>query len=346
MKKKLLGTSGLEITEIGLGTMTWGRQNTEEEGHAQIEYALDQGINFIDTAEMYAVPPTAETYGTTETIIGNWIKKTGRRSDFILASKMSGPGRREWVRDGRPVSPETIREAVEASLQRLQTDFIDLYQFHWPRRAHYNFSGGFEFDPSDGDRQSELDFIAMMIETFGQIIKEGKIGHVGVSNETAWGVSNWVRIAEETGGPRIASIQNEYSLTRRDFDLDLWETCHFENVGLLGYSPLAAGALSGKYMDGVIPPGSRGSLPGGMWRLQEYSEPAFRAYVNLARDHGIDPSQMAIAFALSRPFMSSVLIGATSLDQLKADIAAANVKLDDEVMTGIAKIHRLMPRPL
>lgn len=345
MKKKLLGTSGLEITEIGLGTMTWGRQNSEQDGHDQIEYALDQGINFIDTAEMYAVPPTPETYGKTETIIGNWFKKTGRRNDWILASKMAGPGRREWVRDGRPVTPQTINEAVDASLRRLQTDYIDLYQIHWPARPHYNFDNGFKFDPAGQNRQEVVDFIAMMIATLGEIIKQGKIGHIGVSNETAWGVTTWLNQAEKIGGPRIASIQNEYSLARRDFDLDLSETVQFENVGLLGYSALAGGALSGKYLDGAMPQGSRGSL-GGMWRLTDYSEPAFRAYVELAKKHDLEPTQMALAFAKSRPFMTSVLLGATTMPQLKSDIAANDIVLSQEILQEIHQIWRRFPRPL
>lgn len=343
MKKKLLGTSGLNVSEIGMGTMTWGRQNTEQEGHAQIEYALDQGINFFDTAEMYAVPPSPETYGKTETIIGNWFKNSGRRDEVIIASKIVGGGF-PWIRDGAHASANSIQVALEGSLKRLHTDHIDLYQVHWPARPQYNFENGFTFDPSEQDRQQVVDHISEMLDVFAQIIKQGKVGHIGVSNETAWGTMTWLDLAAKSGGPRIASIQNEYSLTRREFDLDLAETCLFENVGLIGYSPLASGSLSGKYLEGAMPAGSRGSIVDN-WRQTARSEPAFRAYVDLAQKHGLDPSQMAIAFANSRPFMTSVLIGATTMEQLKVNIAASDIVLDEAVLKGIQDIWRQYPRP-
>lgn len=346
MKKNRLGPTGLEITELGLGTMTWGRQNSEADAHAQIDYALEAGLNFMDTAEMYAVPPTAETYGKTETYIGSWFKKTGNRDKWILASKIAGGGRRDWIRGGRPSDASSIREAVEDSLKRLQTDFIDLYQVHWPSRQHYNFDNGFKFDPAGQDHAKIVDHLSEMLETFQEVIKEGKIGHIGVSNETAWGLMTYLRLSKENDWPRIVSVQNEYSLVRRQFDLDMSEVCLFEDIALLGYSPLAGGALSGKYIDGAVPEGSRGSIPGGMWRLNPYAEPVYRAYVNLAKDHGLDPCQMALAFARSRPFMTSVLLGATSVEQLKSDIDSANLVLAPEVVEGLQEIHRRFPRPI
>lgn len=346
MKKNRLGLTGLEITELGLGTMTWGNQNTETDAHAQIDYALDAGLNFMDTAEMYAVPPSAETYGKTETYIGTWFKKTGKRDQWILASKIAGGGRREWIRGGRPSDASSIREAVEGSLTRLQTDFIDLYQVHWPSRKHYNFENGWRYDPSGQSRSEIIDHLSGMLETFDAMIKEGKIGHIGVSNETAWGLMTYLDLAKQNNWPRIASVQNEYSLLRRQFDLDLSEICMFEDIAMLGYSPLGAGAISGKYLDGGNPAGTRGDITGGLWRVTNYSEPAIRAYVNLARDHGLDPCQMAIAFAKSRPFMTSVLLGATSMEQLKSDIDAVNLVLDPAVVDGLEEINRRFPRPI
>lgn len=346
MKKNRLGQSELEITEIGLGTMTWGKQNTQEDASAQIEYAFDQGINFIDTAEMYAVPPSAETYGKTETYIGNWFKKTGRRNDWILASKIAGGGRREWIRGGRPSDGAAIREAVEGSLKRLQTEYIDLYQVHWPSRKHYHFDNGFTYRADGQDTQAIVDHLSEMLETFQAMIKEGKIGHIGLSNDTAWGIMKHLDLAKANDWPRIISVQNEYSLLRRHLDLDVAEVLLFENVGLLGYSPLAAGALSGKYLGGVIPKGTRGDVAGGLWRVTKYSEPAIQAYVDLAKKHGIDPCQMAIAYALAQPVMTSVLLGATSMEQLKSDIEARDLTLSQDVLDGIEEINHRFPRPI
>ena len=342
MLQRTLGRTGISVSQLCLGTMTWGEQNTQAEGHAQMNYALDQGINFIDTAELYSTPGRAETQGSTETIIGNWFEQNGRRDDWVLATKIAGPGN-DWIRDGKPITGAEITTALEASLKRLKTDHVDLYQLHWPNRAHYNFSKAWDFDPSGQDRAAIRDNFHDVLETLDTHMKAGKIRAVGVSNETSWGVSEFVRLAEAHGLPRMATIQNEYNLLRRHFDLDLAETCLLEDVGLLAYSPLAAGLLSGKYNDGAMPAGSRGEL-GTMWRLNPQSEIATKAYMTLAAEHGLDPCQMALAFCLTRPFMASVIIGATSMDQLKSDIGAADITLSKEVLKGIDELHRLYPR--
>jgi len=345
MKKNKLGRTGIEVTEICLGTMTWGHQNTEADAHAQIDYALEQGINFMDTAEMYAVPPSAETFGKTETYIGSWFKKTGQRDKWILASKISG-GHRPWVRNGDRPTISSMREAVEGSLKRLQTDHIDLYQIHWPWRGHYHFEGYWDYDPSTQDRETATAQLLEILEGADALIKEGKIRHLGLSNETAWGIMKYLGLSETHGLPRVASVQNEYSLLRRLFDHDLAEIAHHEDVGLLAYSPLGAGVISGKYLGGALPEGTRGAITGGIYRHNEFSEPAIRCYINLARDHGLDICQMALAFALSRPFLTSLIIGATSMDQLKSDIGAADIVLNEEALRGIAALNRRFPRTI
>lgn len=343
MKLKPLGRTDLRVTEICLGTMTWGSQNTEAEGHAQIDMALDAGINFMDTAEIYAVPRSPETSGRTEEIIGNWFKKTGKRDQWILASKVAG-GPVDFIRNGTRTSGKTLREAFEASLRRLQTDYIDLYQIHWAGRGSYNFDGSWTYQPHKQDTADALANIEDMLETLGALVKEGKLGHVGVSNETTWGMAQWLRIAEARGLPRIVSVQNEYNLLRRHFDLDLAELSHHEDVGLLAYSPLAGGLITGKYFDGQMPKGSRGDYQKSFWRLNEQSEAAGKQYLALAERHGLDVSQMAIAFALTRPFMTSVIIGATSTAQLANAIAAHKVALSPELIAEIDAIHRRYPR--
>lgn len=343
MKLKPLGRTDLRVTEICLGTMTWGSQNTEAEGHAQIAMALDAGINFMDTAEIYAVPRSPETSGRTEEIIGNWFKKTGKRDQWILASKVAG-GPVDFIRNGTRTSGKTLREAFEASLRRLQTDYIDLYQIHWAGRGSYNFDGSWTYQPHKQDTADALANIEDMLETLGALVKEGKLGHVGVSNETTWGMAQWLRIAEARGLPRIVSVQNEYNLLRRHFDLDLAELSHHEDVGLLAYSPLAGGLITGKYFDGQMPTGSRGDYQKSFWRLNEQSEAAGKQYLALAERHGLDVSQMAIAFALTRPFMTSVIIGATSSAQLANAIAAHKVTLSPELIAEIDAIHRRYPR--
>jgi len=345
MKTRKLGRTGVDVTEICLGTMTWGRQNTEADGHEQMDYAVAQGINFFDTAEMYAVPPDATTYGKTEEIIGTWFRKSGRRQDIILASKVAGGGR-PWIRGGRGIDGPSVREAVEGSLRRLQTDYIDLYQIHWPRRGHYHWEGSWTYNPYTQDKDEVLPNILEVLQEMGKLVKEGKIRWFGLSNETAWGTMQYLKLSAELGLPRVQSIQNEYNFLRRYYDLDLAELAHHEDVGLLAYSPLAAGALSGKYLDGKLPPGSRGAISGGNYRSNEITEPAIRAYMALADKHGLDVNQMAIAFCLTKPFMTSVIIGATTMDQLRTDIAAADVTLSPEVLDGIQQIFMRYARTL
>lgn len=345
MKMNTLGRTGIAVSEICLGTMTWGKQNTEAEGHAQMDYAVEHGINFFDTAEMYAVPPDASTYGKTEEIIGTWFNRTGKRNDIVLASKIAGGGR-PWVRDGRGIDGPSVREAVEGSLRRLQTDRIDLYQIHWPRRGHYHFEGSWDYNPYLQDKQSVVPNMLEVLQVMGELVNEGKILHFGLSNESAWGTMQYLKLSMELGLPRVQTIQNEYNFLRRYYDTDLAELAFHEDVGLLAYSPLASGALSGKYLGGVLPPGTRGAVAGSAYRNNQYTEPAIRAYMALADKHGLDVCQMAIAFCLTKPFMTSVIIGATTMDQLKVNIAAADIELSDAVLNEIQQIFMLYPRTL
>lgn len=347
MNFKTLGRTDIQVSQICLGTMTWGTQNTQAEAFEQMDHALAEGVNFFDTAELYPTTPvSAETFTDTEKIIGNWFEKTGNRDKVVLATKVSGAGR-NYIREGRPISAAVVREAVDASLERLKTDYIDLYQIHWPNRGHYHFRQAWTYDPSDQDRQAVIDGMLEKLEALGDCVKAGKIRAIGLSNETTWGTQKFLSLAEAHGLPRVATVQNEYNLLYRPHDLDFAELSHHEQVGLLSYSPLAAGILSGKYLDGQKPAGSRGTINSDLGgRLQPRQEPATRAYVELARKHGLDPSQMAIAFCLARPFMASVIIGATSMAQLKTAIGAADLTLSDEVMTGIAEIHRTYPMPV
>ncbi|WP_424930975.1 aldo/keto reductase [Amaricoccus macauensis] len=348
MKKHKLGRSDLEVSQFCLGTMTWGSQNTTEEAHAQIDCALDHGINFLDTAELYPTTPgSAETAGNTERIIGEWIARSGRRQDIIVATKIVGPGN-STVRPPKsePIGPETIRRAVDESLARLRTDTIDLYQLHWPNRGSYHFRQHWTYDPTGQAKTQRAEFLAIL-ETLASLRAEGKIRHVGLSNESAWGTALWLELAEAHDLPRMISIQNEYSLMCRLFDLDLAELSHHEDVGLMAYTPLAGGLLTGKYAGGAIPEGSRRSFnPQLGGRVNERSLAAAESYVALARDHGLEPAQMALAFNASRPFMGAVIIGATSLDQLATNIGAAEITLSDEVREGIAAIHRAQPMPM
>lgn len=345
MKMKTLGRTDISVSEICLGTMTWGKQNTEAEGHAQMDYAVEQGINFFDTAEMYAVPPDASTYGKTEEIIGTWFKKTGKRNDIVLASKVAGGGR-PWVRGGRGIDGPSVREAVEGSLKRLQTDRIDLYQIHWPRRGHYHFEGSWDYNPYLQDKESVLPNMLEVLQVMGELVREGKILNFGLSNESAWGTMQYLKLSMELGLPRVQTIQNEYNFLRRYYDMDLAELAFHEDVGLLAYSPLAAGAISGKYLGGVLPQGTRGAVAGSAYRNNQYTEPAIRAYIELAEKHGLDVCQMAIAFCLTKPFMTSVIIGATTMEQLKVNIAAANVELPEAVMNEIQQIFMRYARTL
>ncbi|ASG21671.1 aldo/keto reductase [Nitrospirillum viridazoti] len=343
MEHRRLGRTDITVSAICLGTMTWGRQNTEAEGHAQMDYAFDRGVTFFDTAEMYAVPPTADTYGKTEEIIGTWLQATGRRTQVFLASKVSGPGPMPWVRGGQHrLDRANIHAAVDASLRRLRTDYIDLYQVHWPQRPLALFGRGApEGLYSDGGVPIEETLAAM-----GELVTAGKVRHIGVSNETAWGVMAYLRAAERQGLPRIASIQNVYNLLSRVFDTDLAEVAVREQVGLLGYSPLAGGTLSGKYLNGAMPAGSRRAID---TRGSRYGgplvDPIVARYLDIARRHGLNPTQMAISFALRQPFMTAVIIGATSMANLESNIAAADVTLSDAVIDEIEAVHQSNPSP-
>jgi aryl-alcohol dehydrogenase-like predicted oxidoreductase len=311
-----------------------------------MDYAVERGINFFDTAEMYAVPPSAETYGKTEEIIGTWFKKTGKRQDIVLASKVAGGGR-PWVRGGRGIDGPSVREAVEGSLKRLQTDVIDLYQIHWPRRGHYHFEGSWDYNPYATQKRDEvMPNILEVLSEMGKLVREGKIRYFGLSNESAWGTMQYLRLSTELGLPRVQTIQNEYNFLRRYYDMDLAELAFHEDVGLLAYSPLAAGAISGKYLGGVLPAGTRGAVAGSAYRNNQYTEPAIRAYIALAEKQGLDVCQMAIAFCLTKPFMTSVIIGATTMEQLKVNIAAADLQLSDAILNEIQQIFMLYPRTL
>ena len=347
MEIRPLGRSELRVTRFCLGTMTWGSQNSAEEAHAQIDMALDHGVNLLDTAEMYPTNPlSAATSGDTERIIGQWIERTGRRGDVLLATKITGAGNHTVGRDGAPIDPATLRAALEGSLRRLKTDHVDLYQLHWPNRGSYHFRKNWTYDPS-AQPLGETARLHAILDTLAAFVAEGKVRAIGLSNDTAWGAAKFLELSEAHGLPRIASIQNEYSLLQRLFDLDLAELCHHEDVGLLAYTPLAAGLLTGKYEGGVTPPGSRASInPTLNERRTEHSAPAITAYLGLARAHGLDPAQMALAFVAERPFTASVILGATSLDQLATNLGAAEVTLTDEVRAGIAAIHRRHPIPM
>ena len=344
MQKNTLGHTGIEVTDFCLGSMTWGTQNTSDEGHAQIERALDAGINFIDTAEMYPVNPVkAETIGRTEEIIGEWIAKTGRR-DFVLATKHSGAG--APVRDGAGISSDTIRSTLEASLKRMNTDYVDLYQFHWPNRGSYMFRKNWDYDPSSQNRAETMAHMEDCMGALQDEVTRGTIRAFGLSNETAWGLTQWVNAAERTGGPRPVSVQNEYSLLNRIADSDVAETCHNEEIGMLSYSPLGAGLLTGKYQSGAIPEGSRMAINGDLGgRKTDRAFAAVEDYLQIAQKHGLDPVPMSMAFARQRPFMASVIFGATSLDQLDVILGAIDLHLDDEVMADLDAAHKAHPMP-
>ncbi len=347
MKMLPLGRTDTRVSEICLGSMTWGTQNTFAEAAEQIDCALDHGVNFIDTAEMYPTTPlTAETLGDTETIIGQWVAQSGKRDQVLLATKVTGKGK-EWMYGGKDITPEKIRVSVERSLKRLQTDRIDLYQLHWPNRGSYAFRQNWTYDPTAQQTDQVLDNMHDVLRELDAQVKAGRILHVGLSNESAWGTAQYLRIAERENLPRVVSIQNEYNLMNRLFDLDMAELSHHENVGLLTYSPLAAGMLSGKYSDGTIPEGSRRSMNEALGgRYGERSAKVCNRYVTLAREHGLDPSQMALAFCMSRPFMTSTIIGATTMDQLRNNLAATSLELNEEVKEGIHAIYLDHPVPM
>jgi len=326
--------------------MTWGTQNTEAEGHAQIDMALDRGVDFLDTAEMYPTNPVRpETVGDTEAIIGSWLAKTGRRGDVVIATKISGKNG-GFVREGRGIDPDTLREAVEASLRRLRTDHIDLYQFHWPNRGSYHFRQNWRYDPSTQDAAGELETLEAVAHVLKDLVAEGKIRAFGLSNDTAWGTMQWLRLSRETGCPRVATMQNEYSLLCRHYDTDMAELSVHEEITLFAYSPLAAGLLSGKYQGGAVPEGSRLSRsPGLGGRVTERVFPAVDAYHAVAAKHGLDPVQMALAFLRTRPMPTIPIVGATSLEQLERSLDSVEVSLGEDVLADIAETHKAHPMP-
>lgn len=337
--RKSLGRTDIHVSSICLGTMTFGEQNTEAQAHEQLDYALERGINFIDTAEMYPVMPRAQTQGRTEEFIGSWLKKSGRRSELILATKVAGPSRGiHWIRNGEnDLNARNIRLAIEASLIRLQTDYIDLYQLHWPSRNAPIF-GQKQFDPN---LERACVAIEETLEVLSALIKEGKIRSIGVSNETSWGVSEFIRHSETRGFARIATIQNAYNLLNRSFEQGLDETCFREDVGLLAYSPLAFGQLSAKYVDDVNAKGRLTLFPP-TWSPRYVRQSVLHAskrYALLAREHGITPTQLALAWCYSRWFVTSTIIGATSLTQLQENIDVWSISLSPDLMHEIDKIH-------
>ncbi|MEM0922917.1 MAG: aldo/keto reductase [Pseudomonadota bacterium] len=346
MTHRRLGQSDLMVSPLCLGSMTWGSQNSAAEGHAQIDRALEAGINFIDTAEMYPVNPIrAETQGRTEEILGTWFAQSGRREEVILATKVSGAGA-AGSRGGEPITGNAMRRAVDASLGRLRTDRIDLYQLHWPNRGSYHFRKYWRYDPAGESRASINANIRDVLETAASLIAEGKIRHLGLSNESAWGTAQFLRIADSDGLPRVVSIQNEYSLLCRIFDLDLAELCHHEGVSLLPFSPLAAGILSGKYQGDATPAGSRRSINANLGgRITPRLEPAVQAYLDIAERHGLDPCQMALAWTLTRPATASTIFGATSLTQLETLLPAADLTLSEEILVEIQAAHKAHPMP-
>lgn len=339
-----LGRTDLRVSAIGLGTMTWGLQNTREDGFAQMDYALERGINFFDTAEMYAIPPSADTYGSTETIIGAWFRARKNRERVILASKITGPGL-QWIRGGSDITRETLLQAVEGSLRRLQTDYIDLYQLHWPNRGSYHFGKTWAFSPKF-DVQKEIDNFVEVLETMQELTGQGKVRHFGLSNETAWGLSRWLQLADQHDLPRAVSIQNEYSLVCRHFEPDLSEIALNEDCGLLAWSPLCRGMISGKYLDGARPPGARLTIETRVeHRIHPQTDAAIRRYLEVADRHGLDVCQMAVAFVNSREFVTSTLIGATNMQQLQANIEAIDVRLSEDVINEIETVRREYPAP-
>ncbi|HEY8380804.1 MAG TPA: aldo/keto reductase [Microvirga sp.] len=345
MNYRPLGRTGLDVSLICLGTMTWGQQNTEAEGHAQMDYALDRGINFFDTAELYSIPPQAETQGSTERIIGTWFKSRGSRDKVILATKVVGRTDMTWFRadgsKGELTRPQ-IEEAVNGSLKRLQTDYIDLYQIHWPDRPMQWGSNPVIYKHQEGASNPIEDTLGI----FQDLVKAGKIRHVGLSNESAWGTMTFLKHAESGGLPRVQSVQNAYNLLNRTYETALAEVSLREQVSLLAYSPLGQGFLTGKYLNGARPAGARTTL---FERGQRYqtpgAEPAIAAYVELAREFGFDPAQMALAYVNSRPFVTSNIIGATSMDQLKTNVASLDVTISPELEKRIDAIHLVHTNP-
>jgi aryl-alcohol dehydrogenase-like predicted oxidoreductase len=344
MEKRPLGRTGMDVSVICLGTMTWGQQNTQSEGFEQMDYALDQGINFFDTAELYAIPPKAETQGTTETIIGNWFAERKNRDSVILATKVVGATSMTWFNgENTPSMPtrKRVMHAVEGSLKRLKTDYIDLYQLHWPGRPFSIFgTHPLVWEPTEGDETP----IEETLDAFDEVVKSGKVRAIGLSNESSWGTMKWLHHAETKGQARVASVQNAYNVVNRTYETNMAEVGMREDVGLLAYSPLAQGYLTGKYRNGAKPEGARRTLFGRMDRYEsEGANAAIEDYLALCDERGLDYSQTAIRFTTSKPFVASSIIGATTLDQLKHDIAAWEMPWDDELDDAVNALH--MKRP-
>ncbi len=345
MQTTKLGHTDIEVSRICLGTMTWGGQNTRDEAFEQMDYALERGVNFFDTAELYAVPPAPETQGKTEEFIGAWFAERNNRNQIVLASKITGPGF-PYIRGGAPISRAEMETALDQSLKRLQTDYIDLYQLHWPNRPNYHHGKHWDFTAIHTDPKAELDGILEILETFDGFIKAGKIRAAGLSNDSAWGVMKYLQLSDVKNLPRVASVQNEYSLICRLYENDLAEISALEDCGLLAWSPLGGGVLTGKYLDGARPEGSRWSLDDRkLFRDTKAVNAAVKAYMAVAVKHGLNICQMAIAFTLSRPFVTSSIIGATTMDQLKTNIGAHDVHLSEEVLADIEDVRKDYPVP-
>jgi len=342
MEYSKLGSSDLNVSKLCLGTMTFGEQNSEADAHAQLDMAVAHGVNFIDTAEMYPVAPRAETQGSTERYIGTWLKHQPR-DQLMIASKIAGPARGfAWIRNGPRINRAHLQEAIDGSLRRLQTDYLDLYQIHWPDRYVPMF-GGIAYDTQQ-ERASEP--IEQQLEALGELVKSGKVRYIGLSNETPWGVSEFTRLAKQHKLPCVVSIQNAYSLMNRTFEAGLAEVCHHENVGLLAYSPLAFGHLSGKYLADAKAQGRITLFPNFGQRYVKTNVPAAtREYVRIAQEIGVSPAQMALAFARTRWFTGSVILGATTLQQLKENLESAKIVLAADVLEQIETVHKRYPNP-
>ena len=349
MEFRSLGRTDIQVSSICLGTMTWGQQNTESDAHEQLDYALDHEVNFIDTAEMYSVPTKQETAGKTEEHIGTWIKARNNRDKVILATKVSGRSGITYMRENNEItklSRKDIHYAVEQSLKRLQTDYIDLYQVHWPDRPFGAFSGKLEYKHIENPDAIDIE---ETLSALGELVKAGKIRHIGLSNETPWGTMKYLQLSETKSLPRIVSIQNAYNLVNRAFEIGLSEIAHRESVGLLSYSPLGQGVLTGKYLNDQMPEGSRMALFGDGPLMLRYKKDktvqAIQKYVDIAKKFDIEPAQLAIRFCDIQPFMTSTIIGATTMDQLKTCIGSINVDLSKEVLEEIKKVHVEIPHP-
>lgn len=352
MRYSNLGSSGLRVSRVCLGTMTWGEQNNQADAHQQMDYAVGQGVNFFDTAELYAVPTSQKTQGQTEEIIGSWFQTTKKREHIVLGTKISGAGI-PWIREGGPITGASVHQAVDGSLKRLQTDYIDLYQLHWPNRPspHFSQTHAGDIDFTQENTREVLDNLEEIYDALCQVVKDGKVRFIGLSDDTAWGLMKYLEMADAKAGPRMVSIQNEFSLLRRQDDPYVAEVCVREDVAYLPWSPLATGLLSGKYANGVFPVGSRweretqirGSFSS--FRNTPATHEAVAAYAAVARKHGLDPCQMALKFCDTQSFVTSTIIGATQMTQLKSNIAAFDLTLNEHVLADIRDVYRRYPAP-